>query len=93
MKWSTDSDFLEALNSAISSMKEFKPDIVAVSAWFDGYHKDRLLEMKFSLELYKEIWKRLSKNFENIFAVLEWGYHYDIKECIDMFVDWINYKK
>lgn len=49
--------------------------------------------MSFSLELYKEIWKRFLENFENIFAVLEWWYHTDIKECIDVFLEGINSKK
>ncbi len=89
-KWASDTDFLYAFDEALSHIKDFNPDIVGVSVGFDGYYKDRALGMDFSLELYREVWKRFSQNFENIFAVLEGGYHEDIKECIDMFLDGIN---
>lgn len=92
-KGASDKDFLYEFNEALSDIKDFNPDIVWVSVGFDGYYKDRALDMNFSLELYREIWKRFSENFENIFAVLEWWYHEDIKECVDMFLDGINAEK
>jgi len=89
-KWSNDKDFLFTLDEAIQDIKKYNPDVVAVSVWFDWYYKDTILDLDFSLELYREAWKRLSENFKNMFAVLEWWYHKDIKECIDMFLEGVN---
>ncbi len=87
---SGEKEFLQAVNKAISAGIKFQPDVVAVSAGFDGYRKDRLLNLNFSLHAFYECGYQLSKAFKNIFGVLEGGYHEDLKECIETFVDGIN---
>ena len=44
---SGDRELLETVDKAIQRAKVFKPDIVGVSAGFDGYIEDRLLELYF----------------------------------------------
>lgn len=83
-------EFLKAVFKAIETGMKFEPDVVAISAGFDGYRKDRLLDLKFSLHAFYECGYRLSKAFKNIFAVLEGGYHEDLRECVDIFVEGIN---
>lgn len=83
-------DFLKAVFKAIEAGIKFSPDVVAISAGFDGYRKDRLLDLRFSLHAFYECGYRLSKAFNNVFAVLEGGYHEDLRECVDMFVNGIN---
>jgi acetoin utilization deacetylase AcuC-like enzyme len=83
-------DFLKAVDKAIATAKKFEPDVIGVSAGFDGYRKDRLLSMNFSLHAFYECGYRLRRNFEKVFAVLEGGYHPDLKECVDMFVEGVN---
>jgi acetoin utilization deacetylase AcuC-like enzyme len=83
-------DFIKAVEKAIQAAKSFKPDVVAVSAGFDGYRKDRLLSMNFSLHAYYECGFKLRRAFKNVFAVLEGGYHPDLKECVNMFVEGVN---
>jgi len=83
---SGEKDFLKAVDKAIGVALRFKPDVIAVSAGFDGYRKDRLLGLNFSLHSYYECGYKLRKTFNNVFAVLEGGYHADLKECVDMFV-------
>lgn len=83
-------DFLKAVFKAIEAGIKFGPDVVAISAGFDGYRKDRLLDLRFSLHAFYECGYRLSKAFNNVFAVLEGGYHEDLRECVNMFVDGIN---
>ncbi len=85
-----DKEFLFAVETAIKRAKEFNPDIVGVSAGFDGYYKDKILDLKYTLNSYNQCAKKLNKNFKNIFAVLEGGYHEDVKECIEAFVNGIN---
>lgn len=87
---SGEKEFLQAVNKAIVAGIKFQPDVVAVSAGFDGYRKDRLLNLNFSLHSFYECGFQLSKAFKNIFGVLEGGYHEDLKECIETFVDGIN---
>jgi acetoin utilization deacetylase AcuC-like enzyme len=85
-----DKEFLEALDKIISAAQKFAPDVVGVSAGFDGYYKDRLLGLKFTLKSYYECGFRLRRAFPNIFAVLEGGYHNEIKDCVESFIDGVN---
>jgi acetoin utilization deacetylase AcuC-like enzyme len=85
-----DKIFLKALKKIISVGHQFKPDVVAVSAGFDAYEKDRLLGLKLTQKAYYECGYKLRRSFKNIFAVLEGGYHLDMKECIESFVSGIN---
>ncbi len=87
---SGEKDFLKAVDKAIGVALKFKPDVIAVSAGFDGYRKDRLLGLNFSLHSYYECGYKLRKTFKNVFAVLEGGYHADLKECVDMFVEGVT---
>jgi len=87
-----DKDLLDRIDKAIISAREFQPDIIGVSVGFDGYEKDRLLQLKYTLRGYYESAFRLKKNFRKIpvFAVLEGGYHYDIRQLTDAFIEGIN---
>jgi len=87
---SGEKEFLKAAFKAIETGVKFEPDVVAISAGFDGYRKDRLLELRLSLHAYYECGYRLSKAFKNVFGVLEGGYHEDLRECVNMFVEGIN---
>ncbi|NCA84313.1 MAG: histone deacetylase [Clostridia bacterium] len=87
---SGEKEFFKALQKAIDAGSRFEPDVVAISAGFDGYRKDKLLNMNFSLHAYYECGYKLSKAFKNVFAVLEGGYHDDLRQCVDMFTEGIN---
>jgi acetoin utilization deacetylase AcuC-like enzyme len=87
---SGDKEFLVAVDKAISAGRKFNPDVVAVSAGFDAYYKDQLLGLQVTLRSFYECAFRLRRAFGNIFAVLEGGYHNDLKECIDNFIEGIH---
>lgn len=87
---SGEKEFLKAIDKAITTAQRFKPDVIAVSAGFDGYRKDRLLSLNFTLHAYYECGYKLRKAFKNVFAVLEGGYHPDLKECVDIFIEGVN---
>jgi acetoin utilization deacetylase AcuC-like enzyme len=87
---SGDKDFLATVDKAIVIARDFNPDVVAVSAGFDAYYKDKLLGLQVTQRAYYECAFRLRRAFSNIFAVLEGGYHDDIKECIEKFIDGIH---
>jgi acetoin utilization deacetylase AcuC-like enzyme len=85
-----DKEFLEALNKIITAGQKFNPDVVAISAGFDAYYKDRLLGLKLTQKGFYECGFRLRRAFKNIFAVLEGGYHEEVIECVQTFVDGVN---
>jgi acetoin utilization deacetylase AcuC-like enzyme len=85
-----DREFLAAVDKAIILGRNFKPDVVAVSAGFDAYYKDKLLGLQVTLRAFYESAFRMRRAFGNIFAVLEGGYHNDIKECVDSFIEGIH---
>jgi len=87
---SGDMEFYDVINKAITAAKRFNPDVVGVSAGFDAYEKDRLLALKFTKKGYYECGLRLRRAFPNIFGVLEGGYHNEILECAEAFVEGIN---
>jgi len=87
---SGDRELLEAVDTAIRKAEEFKPDVVGVSAGFDGYIEDRLLGLKYTLDGYYQCGRRLGQSFDHIFAVLEGGYHFDIKKCVEHFIRGVN---
>jgi acetoin utilization deacetylase AcuC-like enzyme len=87
---SGDKEFLNALDKAIKKAKEFQPDVIGVSAGFDGYYKDQVLNLQYTLDAFYECGFRLRRTFRNIFAVLEGGYHTEIKDCVLKFIQGVN---
>lgn len=87
-----DKTFLALINKAIDAAHRFKPDVIAVSAGFDGYTKDRLLQLNYSQHAYYECAYRLKKAFRRtpVFAVLEGGYHNDIRILVESFIEGIE---
>ena len=70
--YTADDLFLDSLNIITPIIKDqFKPDIVAVSAGFDGHHSDPLLQLNLTTNTYYKIGKLLSHNFNNIFDEAE----------------------
>lgn len=65
----------------------FNPDHIALSAGFDGFREDRLLQLNYSLRGYYAAAKTLASLGKPTFAVLEGGYHGCIPECISSLVD------
>ncbi len=88
---SSDDIFLGAVERFLPIAKQFKPDVVGVSAGFDGYIHDLLLNLRFSARAYYTLGKLLAENFENIFATLEGGYNVAmLPNCLWNFIDGIN---
>ena len=83
---SGDRELLYSMDTAMERAEEFKPEVVGVSAGFDGYKEDRLLDLNYSLDGYYQVGNRLGRRFDRIFAVLEGGYHADIPQCVDQFI-------
>ena len=80
---SGDGELLEVVDKAIARAEEFSPDVVGVSAGFDGYIDDRLLDLRYTLDAYFQVGNKLAASFDHVFAVLEGGYHLDIPQCAE----------
>lgn len=89
---SGDNILLDALNKIVSFASDFKPNNVAITAGFDGYFTDTLLNMNFSMNGFYKSGIIIGSKFKNIFAVLGGGYHQDVGKCIHAFVSGINQK-
>jgi acetoin utilization deacetylase AcuC-like enzyme len=88
---SGDDIFLDAINSFIPIALQFKPDVVACSAGFDGHLHDLLLELRLSTNVYYKLGEILKNNFKNIFATLEGGYNVEtFPKCLKNFLAGIN---
>jgi len=87
---SGDKEFIQVLEKAIGQALNFHPDVVAVSAGFDGYYKDKLLGLEYTLKSFYDCGFKLRRSFHDIFAVLEGGYHDEVKECVEAFVNGVN---
>jgi len=90
---SGDDLFLKTLGFLREYIERFDPDYIGVSAGFDGYSKDRLLDLNYSMCGYHEAGRFLASLGKPLFAVLEGGYHDDVKECVDVFVSGVSGEK
>lgn len=70
--------YLDTLDKALDNVMDFDPDMVAVSAGFDTYKNDPLLELELDKEAYFEIAKMIKSMEKPVFAVLEGGYSSDL---------------
>jgi len=71
-------------------IKEFAPDAIGVSAGFDGYFKDGLLNLSYSQSGYYDVGKIIGNHGIKTFALLEGGYHRDLAGCIHAFTSGFN---
>jgi acetoin utilization deacetylase AcuC-like enzyme len=86
-----DDMYLSAVSRLLPIAKQFSPDIVAVSAGFDGHHKDPLLQLNISVNCFYQLGKMLKEQFTNVFATLEGGYNTDyLPKCFYNFLSGIH---
>ena len=73
---------LAALAHAIGDLKNFQPDLVAVSAGFDAYTRDPLADGTLLAEDFHWLGQELSGLGVPMFSLLEGGYSRDLPELI-----------
>lgn len=73
--YSGDDLFWKGMQIILQAGEQFAPDVVAVSAGFDGHHDDPLLQLRLSTTTFYELGTVLSQTFPRVFAVLEGGYN------------------
>jgi len=89
----SEESYLNTLKEAIAHIKNFNPDIVGISAGFDTYKEDKILQFDLDINSYYKIGSLLGSNFDNMFAFLSGGYHDKVLECVESFVAGANSKR
>jgi acetoin utilization deacetylase AcuC-like enzyme len=71
---------------ALDKLVEFKPDLLLVSAGFDAYAGDPLLQMMLEHEDFSTLGEWLRQLHVPVATILEGGYSDDLPELIDAFL-------
>jgi len=78
----TPDEFLSVLQDGLKKVKQFGPELLAISAGFDSYRLDPITNLTLELETYREVGRMLAAMSTPTFSVLEGGYSRDLPECI-----------
>jgi len=79
-------EHVDICKSALDKLVEFKPDLILVSAGFDAYARDPLVQMTLEQEDFAGFGEWLRKIDVPVGAILEGGYSDDLPELIDTFL-------
>ena len=77
-----DAEYLATLRSALEEVERFDPDLVAVSAGFDGHKHDPVCGLGLSEEAYVVMGRMIAELGRRAFAVLEGGYGQEFPMCV-----------
>jgi acetoin utilization deacetylase AcuC-like enzyme len=78
--------YIEVAKRALDKLIAFKPDLLLVSAGFDAYARDPLMQMTLEPEDFATFGDWLRKLDVPIATILEGGYSDDLPELIDAFL-------
>jgi acetoin utilization deacetylase AcuC-like enzyme len=79
-------EHVEVTRRALEKLLQFKPDLLLVSAGFDAYARDPLVQMTLEQEDFSAFGSWLSKLDIPVAVILEGGYSDDLPELIDAFL-------
>jgi acetoin utilization deacetylase AcuC-like enzyme len=79
-------EHVDIVQHALQKLLKFKPDLLLVSAGFDAYSGDPLVQMTLEQEDFATFGKWLNKIDIPVAAILEGGYSDDLPELIDAFL-------
>ncbi len=77
---------VDVAERALQKLLRFKPDLLLVSAGFDAYARDPLVQMTLEIEDFARFGERLANVGTPVAAILEGGYSDDLPELIDAFL-------
>jgi acetoin utilization deacetylase AcuC-like enzyme len=85
-------DYRKTLARALADLKQFSPDLIAVSAGFDGYARDPLAQGALEAEDFHRLGTELREMSVPLFSLLEGGYSSDLPELIFAYLKGLNGK-
>lgn len=84
---SGDDVFMDAFRTFLPVAEQFNPDVLAISAGFDGHLFDGILQMRLSVGTYHALGVQLQGHFPRLFGVLEGGYNTEyLSKCLENFL-------
>lgn len=78
--------FMALFEKGIGEVETFNPELIAVSAGFDGYIGDPLSMLRYQKKTYHQIGEKIRSFGVPSFAVLEGGYGPELPQCIEEFL-------
>jgi acetoin utilization deacetylase AcuC-like enzyme len=82
---------VDVCKRALEKLIAFKPDLILVSAGFDAYARDPLVQMTLETEDFAAFGEWLNKIDIPVASILEGGYSDDLPELIDAFLtSWVG---
>jgi len=81
-----ENDYLRILDLALEKISDFSPNLLAVSAGFDGYKNDPLTTFGLEIDSFQKIGQKISQLNLPTFAVLEGGYSKELPLCFYNFL-------
>lgn len=85
-------DYREVLSSALEHLKEFKPELIGVSAGFDAYARDPLAQETLEAEDFYWLGQEIRALNVPAFHLLEGGYSRDLPELVFAYLKGIDGK-
>lgn len=85
-------DYRDVFSSALGQLKQFKPDLIGVSAGFDAYARDPLAQETLEADDFYWLGQKLRALNVPIFSILEGGYSRDLPELIFSYLKGIEGK-
>jgi len=79
-------ELLDIAKHSFEKLLTFKPDVLLVSAGFDAYVRDPLLQLTLEREDFAKFGEWLSNIDYPVAVVLEGGYSEDLPELLDAFL-------
>lgn len=86
----TREEYRAAITQALTALKQFQPELIGVSAGFDGYAQDPLANSPLEAEDFLWIGSQLRQTDTPIFSILEGGYSDDLPQLILAYLQGIN---
>jgi acetoin utilization deacetylase AcuC-like enzyme len=75
-------EYRDVFSSALEQLKQFKPDLVGVSAGFDAYARDPLAQETLEAEDFHWLGQKICALNIPVYSVLEGGYSRDLPDLI-----------
>lgn len=85
--YTKEDQYLATLEKALLKIKEFSPELLAISAGFDTYKNDPVTEFGLEQTSYAKISAMISTLNIRTFSILEGGYSDDLSTCISYFLE------
>ena len=79
-------EYVEVAQRALETILDFKPDLILVSAGFDGFRNDPITQMTLESEDFATFGTWLRQTTIPVSAILEGGYSEELPELIDAFL-------